>query len=52
MKRGKAYARYRAVIGVLTMKGDLLVARRRRSGVPHRRPICSIASAAAPAPAA
>jgi len=24
MKRGKAYARYRAVIGVLTMKGDLL----------------------------
>jgi hypothetical protein len=24
MKRGKAYSRYRAVIGVLTMKGDLL----------------------------
>ena len=24
MKRGKAYARYRAVIGALTMKGDLL----------------------------
>src|SRR3954468_19284978 len=24
MKRGKAYARYRAVIGVLSMKGDLL----------------------------
>jgi hypothetical protein len=24
MKRGKAYARYRAAIGVLTMKGDLL----------------------------
>ena len=24
MKRGKVYARYRAVIGVLTMKGDLL----------------------------
>ena len=24
MKRGKAYARYRAVIGVLTMTGDLL----------------------------
>jgi len=24
MKRGKAFARYRAVIGVLTMKGDLL----------------------------
>ena len=24
MKRGKAYAHYRAVIGVLTMKGDLL----------------------------
>jgi len=24
MKRGKAYSRYRAIIGVLTMKGDLL----------------------------
>ena len=24
MKRGKAYARYRAVMGALTMKGDLL----------------------------
>jgi len=52
MKRGKAYAHYRAVIGVLTMKGDLLdrgPPSKPSSGPP---PTSSTGSAAAPGPAA